>query len=113
MKRGGRLVDNYPGLVAALRGRYSERFVERVAAAIEQGATGWFSAHPCDKDRVALARAETERGILTAGLPAATLFTDFGALCRAVTLEFYDQGLSLKRGSYELIPLRNILRELD
>jgi len=113
MKREGRLVDNYPGLIAALRGRYSKEFVQRLLAGVEEGETGWFSAHPCDKDRIALARAERTRSILTAGLPATVLFADYNTLCRGVTLEFYDQELGLKRESCELVPLQNILKELE
>ncbi len=113
MKREGRLVDNYPGLIAALRGRYSKEFVQRLLAGLDEGETGRFSAHPCDKDRIALARAEKSRGVLTAGLPAAALFADYDALCRGVTLEFYDQDLRLNRETSELVPLHIVLKELE
>jgi hypothetical protein len=113
MKRCGRLVDNYPGLISALRSRYSLEFVQRIMAGFERGKTSWLSAHPGDKDRIALARAEKARGIFTAGMPAAVLFADFEALCRSVTLEFYDQELRVQREGCELVPLPSVLEELE
>lgn len=101
-KREGWLTDDYPGLAASLRARYSVEFAQRLLAGLEEGHTGLFSAHPSDKDRMALARAEPARGILTDALPAAILFADYDALCRQVTLEFYDQELGVMRAGYEL-----------
>ena len=112
-KRKGRLVDNYPGLTAAVRERYSRQFVERVLSSLEGRETGRFSAHPSDKERIALARGENCRGILTAGLPAAILFAEYDALCRQVTLEFYEQEFCLKRDSYEPVPLGSFVNELE
>ena len=111
--RKGRLVDNYPGLVAAVRQRYSREFVQRVRSGLEERETGRFSAHPCDKERITLAREENCQGILTAGLPASILFADYNSLCREVTLEFYDQEFCLKRDSSELVPLQSFLNELE
>ncbi|HXK05283.1 MAG TPA: M48 family metalloprotease [Verrucomicrobiae bacterium] len=113
MKRNGRLVDNYPGLIAAVRERYSKQFVQRVQSGLEARRTGWFGAHPSDNNRIALAREENCPGIVTAGLPSAMLFADYDALCRQVTLEFYDQEFCLKRTSYELVPLQSIVDELE
>lgn len=111
MWREGRLVDNYPGLITSLRSRYSSGFVQRLLAGLEQGKTGMFSEHPCDKDRMALARAENARGVLTPGLPARELFADYESLCHDVTLEFYDQQLHLEREGCDLVPLQNVLEE--
>lgn len=113
MWREGRLVDNYPGLIASLRSRYSTGFVQRLLAGLEQGKTGMFSAHPCDKDRMALARAENARGVLTPGLPARELFADYESLCHDVTLEFYDHQLRLEREGCNLVPLQNVLEERE
>lgn len=108
MKQRGQLVDDYPGLMASIRGRYSEEFVQRLMASVDAGKTGIFSTHFRDKDRIALARAENSIGIIKADLPASVLFTDFGALCREVTLEFYEEELHVARKEYELVPLQNI-----
>jgi hypothetical protein len=109
MKRQGRLVDNYPGLIAAIRSRYSEVFVQRLLSGIGQGKTGIFIPHPCDGDRIALARAEKRPAILSANLPAATLFGHFAALCQEATLEFYRQELGIAHGGCNCVPLQDAL----
>jgi hypothetical protein len=113
MKREGRLVDDYPGLIASVRGRYSAEFVQRLLVRLEESEDAPFRAHPSDRERIAMARAEKNRGILTSDIPAALLFADSDALCREVTLEFYDQELRLDRESFEIVPLRTVLPELE
>jgi Zn-dependent protease with chaperone function len=106
MWRERRLVDDYPGLVVFIRRHYSPEFVQRLQAGLEEGKTGIFSPHPSDKDRIAFARAEGNPGTLPTGLPAAALFTDYGARSREVTLEYYDQDLRLERSGCELNPIQ-------
>jgi hypothetical protein len=96
MKREGHLADNYPGLILAIRRRYSEEFVEQLLAGVEGRKTGIFAVHPCDKDRIAMARAEKKPALIPATLPASVLFGNFAALCRQVTLEFYRQELGIE-----------------
>jgi hypothetical protein len=108
MWRERRLVDDYPGLVVFIRRHYSSEFVQRIQAGLEEGKTGIFSSHPSDKDRIVFARAEGKHGTLPTGLPAAALFTDYGALCREVTLEYYDQDLRLERRGCQLIPIQKL-----
>jgi hypothetical protein len=67
------------------------------------------SAHPCDHDRIALALAEDEPGIVTADLPASVLFTEFQALCREVTIEYYEQELGIAPQGCELVPVERVL----
>jgi hypothetical protein len=112
MKREGRLVDDYPGLIASVRRRYSAEFVQRLLVRVEESEGASFRTHPSDRERIAMARSEKNRGILPSDLPAALLFADCDALCRGVTLEFYDQELRLDRESFEIVPLRTVLPEL-
>jgi len=105
------LVDNYPGLIASLRGGYSEEFERRLLAGLEQGKTHLFSAHPCDKDRIALARAEKSPGIVNVSFPAAALFADYRPLCREVTVAFYEQEFGLPPETYQLAPFQDDGRE--
>jgi len=111
--RGGRLVDNYPGLIESLRGHYSDGFVRQLLDGLEQRRTGIFNAHPSDRDRMALARREQARGIVDTALPAVVLFAHYDALCREVTLEFYENELRLPREGCELIPLQSVLTERE
>jgi hypothetical protein len=78
---------------------------------MEKGGNRIFSSHPCDRDRMALARAQATRGLLTPGLPAAALFADYQQLCRQATLDYYDRDLRLKREGCNLVPLLNVLDE--
>jgi hypothetical protein len=113
MKREKRVVDNCPGFAVSLRSRYSAGFVGRLLAGLEQGKSGMFSAHPADRDRMALARKELSHGIVTSALPVSALFRKHDALCRAATLEFYKQGLGLSQESCELDTCQKVLRRME
>jgi Zn-dependent protease with chaperone function len=106
----GQLADNFPGLIVRLRGKYSNGFIQRLLTSLEHGRTAIFSAHPADRDRIALARSEAKEGVLSADLPATTLLSDFQDLCREVTLEFYDRELRLRRDGCPLVPFELVFR---
>lgn len=93
MKRRGRLIDDYPGLIAWIRVRYPKDIVERLLAGLAEERPGLLSAHLCDKDRIALARAEHQQGIVTFSLSASVLFTEYQTLCREVTIGAADTKL--------------------
>ena len=112
MRQGGRLVDNYPGFVASLRSRYSAGFASRLLAGLEQGKTEMFSVHPADSDRMAFARTQNCQGRVTAALPASELFANHTALCRAATIEFYEQEFGLSEESCELVIYQNALERM-
>lgn len=95
MRRTGRLIADYPGLIARIRAGYPEDFVQRLLAGLEEEKTSLLSAHPRDQDRITLARTERQQGIITSDLPASVLFEDFDDLCREVTVEYYEQELGI------------------
>lgn len=113
LKRERRLLDNYPGFVVSLRSRYSAGFVGRLLAGLEHGKTGMFSAHPADRDRMALARKELSPGMVTSALPASALFRNHDALSRTVTLEFYKQELGLSEESCERVTCHDVLKRME
>lgn len=113
VKREGRLVDNYPGFVVSLRGRYSPGFAGRLLAALEHGKTRMFSAHPADSDRMAFARRETSQGRVRAALPASALFAHPDPLCRAVTLDLYKHEFGLSEGSCRLVSYQDVLERME
>jgi hypothetical protein len=80
-------------------------------AGLRAERTGILSAHPCDNDRIALALAEDQRGIVTADSPASVLFADYEALCREVTIGFYEQELGLSVGGCEIVPIEAIVKD--
>jgi Zn-dependent protease with chaperone function len=109
MKRRGQLIDDYPGLIAYIRSRYPEDFVQRLLAGLTEEKTGILSAHPCDNDRIALARAEHQRGIIMADLPASVLFAEYQALCREVTVEYYEREVGVPGEGCAIVPIETIL----
>lgn len=111
MKRTGQLVDNYPGLIAYIRAHYPGDFVERLVAGLAEERSGLLNAHPCDKDRIALARAEHQPGVVTSDLPASVLFGEYKSLCREATVEYYEQELGVAAESCEVVPIETILNE--
>jgi Zn-dependent protease with chaperone function len=111
MKRRGQLIDDYPGLIAYIRSHYSEDFVQRLLAGLTEEKTGILSAHPCDNDRIALARAEHQRGIVTADLPASVLFAEYQSLCCELTVEYFEHELGVAAGGYEVVPIETILND--
>jgi len=68
------------------------------------------SAHPCDKDRMAPARAEHQQGIVTADLPASVLFSEYQTVCREATLNYYKQEFGLTAEGYGLVPIESVCR---
>jgi hypothetical protein len=109
MKGEGRLVNNYPGLISTIRRRYSEEFVQRLLAGVEERKAGIFALHPCDRDRIAMARAEKKPALIRANWPAAALFSGFAALCRQATLDFYKQELGIDVDVRELARIEDAL----
>jgi Zn-dependent protease with chaperone function len=103
MRLERQLAADYPGMIASIRRSYSLDFVQNLPAGVEKRGTHVLSAHPGDKDRITLARAEASPGIVTADFPASVLFANFEPLCREVTREFYQQELGLTLEGYELV----------
>jgi Zn-dependent protease with chaperone function len=111
IKRRGQLIDDYPSLIAYIRSRYPEDFVQHLLAGLTEEKTGILSAHPCDNDRIALARAEHQRGIITADLPASVLFAEYNSLCHELTVEYFKHELGVAAGGYEVVPIETILND--
>ncbi|MEN1680159.1 MAG: hypothetical protein AAGJ46_11245 [Planctomycetota bacterium] len=103
--REGRLVDDLPALTRINSGKLPDEIKKELDKAYAEGKTGWFDSHPCDKDRVANAKAEEAQGVVTVDAPATTLFTDFAAQSKATTWEYYREvfGPQLKKTSLEPI----------
>lgn len=89
--REGRLVDNLPQLTATNSQSLPSEVQEYFKAASATAKTGLFDTHPADRDRVASAEREKAAGIFRLIYPAAFLFRNFPALCRATTLDLYKE----------------------
>ena len=99
----GRLVDDIPTLARLNASKLPTQAKQFVTQAIETGKTGLFDTHPCDRDRIASARAEEAAGVLRLDAPAAALLSDFSAQSKATTWEFYREvfGDGVKKSALE------------
>ena len=89
--RAKRLPDDLPALVshhdALLAGSDRERLLEHQ----RQEKTGALDTHPSMRDRVAAATRLARKGLFRSDAPSSTLFRDFAASSRAVTLQYYER----------------------
>jgi len=67
--------------------------------AVDEGQTGIFDTHPCDRDRIANAHREKAPGAFQSNLPARVLFRNFEDTSKKVTYDLYAGwfGKKLKR----------------
>ncbi len=91
--REGRLVDDYPRLVTVNVEQIPAEFLATYRKSVDEAKTGWFDTHPADTARVAAARDEHAGGVFHGTGPAAQLFSDFVALSRQASAEYYREML--------------------
>jgi Zn-dependent protease with chaperone function len=87
--REGRLGDNLPMLIMANARQMPKELRAHLDKTINESTTGLFDTHPADKDRIANARREDAPGIFHVELPASLLFSNFTAMAKGVTWDFY------------------------
>ena len=87
--REGRLGDNLPKLILTNVAQTPKESRAKINGAIDQSKTHWLDTHPADSARIASARRENSVGVFQYEAPAAVLFSDFDALARNVTWDFY------------------------
>lgn len=107
--RERRLADDLPALVAANLGQIKSDLRQRIIADGLAGSTGMYATHPATRDRIAAGEGEPERGVFAAEGPASQLFGDFAALCRRVTLDWYDGTAGLEVKPANLIPTARVV----
>lgn len=89
------LVDDLPGLIARKARQLPKQAVAQIRQQELDQSGSWFSTHPTPRERIENALREQAPGILTADLPSAALFADFGLFCREATRHYFgnDHGL--------------------
>jgi Zn-dependent protease with chaperone function len=113
--QGGRLADDIPGLIVATAAGLAAR-PERLQQIRQQALnqqTGWLDTHPALRDRLARAARAAEPGSIAVNAPAAVLFRDLDALCRAVTVAHYGLLVEDSIASASLIAVAELLKELE
>ena len=108
-----RLVDDLPGWMLHETAQIPADTVAEVEKAALAEKTGWFDTHPSDAERIARAEAAHSEGVLKSDAPASALFTDFQALSREITGNYYKDVLELAPGSVALQSLSKMTSESD
>jgi len=103
--RERRLVDDFFSLISYRAGKIPDEILKKLKEDQLANKTGWFDTHPCDADRIASVNREAARGLLNVDAPAAVLFADFEATCRAETRRFYEENLGDSVTASNLVPL--------
>jgi predicted Zn finger-like uncharacterized protein len=85
-----RLPDNFPKLVLANVPQIPKELMAAYRQSVESSKTGWLETHPCDKDRIASAAIEEPGdGIFQIDGQATDVFSNFDAMAKVVSFEFY------------------------
>jgi len=111
--KGRRLVDDFPGLVAARLHRLEADTVAAVDKADAAARTKWHHTHPSAADRRANAARLNLPGIFRGEGPASALFSDFPGLCRAATRHLYRAQLGLQFDDGALVDQASASRGAD
>lgn len=75
--------------------------------------TGFFDTHPCDADRIRMARRAAEPGRLRCGMPAFTLFANFDILSKQISMLHYSEDLGVPVDHSELSPAEGAEQSTD
>ena len=109
----GRLPDDLPALVLANVEQLPEDALEQLRVAVDETATGLLDTHPSDAARIRAAHQTPTPGIFALDAPASTLFSDFGATCRAASEGYYRQELEIAFEPVALRPTMELVRRQE
>src|SRR5262249_19642702 len=104
-----RLGDDLPRLIVANLDQMPAELVQRIDADVEKSKAGWLDTHPSDGQRIQRARREAAPGLFHSKRPASELFSDFAALSKTVTYDFYKAVLGSELKITDLQPLSKLL----
>ncbi len=107
--RDRRLPDDLPRLVLVEASKIPEPLHKLLNEARENGKTGLFDTHPCDRERIERASEEGPEGIFHLDGPATDLFRDFDGLSRVTTFDYYRSLLGREVSKEQLFPVTEAL----
>lgn len=92
------LAEDLPGLILKNTGQLPSEVESKIQSFMEQGRTGFFDTHPCDRVRIGSVMKENAPGIFNLEIPSQKLFQDISRLSKKATLVHYQNefGLALK-----------------
>lgn len=68
----------------------------------------WFTSHPSPNQRIAAAESHGQEGVCQLTIETRQLWTDFDALCRQATIDFYEQVLGRSFDRRYLVPAQDV-----
>ena len=108
-----RLVDDAVGLHVTEADRVAGNpdFVSQIVSGTLAAPTHHLSTHPSTADRIAAIEGRALEGKVLSDAPATAVFTDFDALARQVSADFYAAQLGPAFDARLLVPLENVIEE--
>ncbi len=107
--REGRLGDNLPLLIMAKARQIPKEVRAELDKSMEESTTGLLDTHPAGKDRIANAHREDAAGIFQVDLPATLLFSNFTAMAKGVTWDFYRGVFGQKIKPTDMHPVEDLI----
>ncbi|MGD9721387.1 MAG: M48 family metallopeptidase [Pirellulales bacterium] len=107
--RESRLGDDLPALIMANVDQLPLHVHVLLDERIDSSTTSWLDTHPADSARIARAKQADEHGKFRDERAATALFSDFAALSRTVTFDFYKVALGPKIKISDLHPTDRLL----
>jgi Zn-dependent protease with chaperone function len=107
--RDGRLGDDLPRLMMVNVAQLPQEVHAQIDALIAENKTGLLDTHPCDRERIEMARREDTPGIFHSNRPASDLFQDFESVSKNVTWDFYRDIFGPQFKPEQMHPLDDLL----
>ena len=106
LKAGIPPADNWPVFVTRTTADIPGELLREIAHKAKERATGWLDTHPSERDRVEAARQQAARGLFASRRPATEMLSNWPALSRLATVDFYGRGLGLDVEESDLRPIK-------
>jgi Zn-dependent protease with chaperone function len=111
--REGRLGDDLPRLISSKASALPADVKKAVEQQILSDTTGIFDTHPSDRDRIVRAQQAKCAGSFDLDAPAVVVFSDFDALCRELTLGYYEEELGPNVRGTTLVSTSDLMEHRD
>jgi hypothetical protein len=107
------LPDDLSWLMLAKHRQIPPEILNQVSQELLQKKTRWFDTHPAAQDRIQRAYEERSAALFADRRPAAALFTDFKALSRNTTWDFYRACFGTRLQPSMMQPSEDVVRPVE
>jgi len=102
LKAGAPPPDNWPVFLARTIDDIPGALLRQIHQEAKERSTGWLDTHPSDRDRIEASRRLGAKGLFASRRPASELLSNWPALSRMATLDYYGRGLGLDVDPHKL-----------